>query len=203
MTNEDHRNAEFALGVPPDRTSDSATETAEAEVTVAFIVTHADGTTTKGPLFEFGPRAFETQFLLGPGHFENVAQFQALGINAKTSPLFDSFKDNGDRFDPRFSLDSVSANIKLGTLEPGDTVSYVYQLTAEGTTHGGEQGFVAFLGDPFGLDIVTGNLVPSATAVPGTAVPEPATWVLLMVGLGCVVGLAHRRATRQPGSAAL
>ena len=44
-------------------------------------------------------------------------------------------------------------NIKLGTLEPGDTVSYVYQLTAEGTTHGGEQGFVAFLGDPFGEDV--------------------------------------------------
>ena len=47
----------------------------------------------------------------------------------------------------------MSTDVKLGTLQPGDTVSYVYQLTAQGTTHGGEQGYVAFLGDPFGLDV--------------------------------------------------
>ena len=55
----------------------------------------------------------------------------------------------------------MSTNIKLGTLQPGDTVSYVYQLTAQGTTHGGEQGYVAFLGDPFGLDVTSGNLILS------------------------------------------
>ena len=58
----------------------------------------------------------------------------------------------------------MSADIKLGTLQPGDTVSYVYQLTAQGTTHGGEQGYVAFLGDPFGSDVTSGNLVLSTAS---------------------------------------
>ena len=98
---------------------------------------------------------------LGPGVFSNFADVQFLGVNNSTLSLFDSFKDNGDDFNPRFSLDSVSADIKLGTLQPGDTVSYVYQLTAQGTTHGGEQGYVAFLGDPFGSDVISGNLVLS------------------------------------------
>ena len=100
-------------------------------------------------------------FVLGPGDFANFADVEFLGANNSTVSLFDSFKDNGDPFNPRFSLDSVTANIKLGTLQPGDTVSYVYQLTAQGTTHGGEQGYVAFLGDPFGSDVTSGNLVLS------------------------------------------
>jgi hypothetical protein len=48
-------------------------------------------------------------------------------------------------------------------------VSYVYQLTAQGTTHGFEQGYVAFLGDPFGSDVTSSNLVLSTSSV-----PEPA-----------------------------
>jgi hypothetical protein len=182
------------IGVPPDRTSDSATETAEAEVTVAFIVTHADGTTTKGPLFEFGLRAFETQFLLGPGHFENVAQFQALGINAKTLPLFDSFKDNGDDFNPRFSIDAVSTRVDFGTLQHGDTLDVVYQLTAVGTTGGGEEGFVAFLGDPFEVSGISDAFVVTAAPALAGSVPEPVTWLTMIFGFGLVGGIAARRA---------
>jgi hypothetical protein len=78
----------------------------------------------------------------------------------------------------------------LGTLQPGDTVSYVYQLTAQGTTNGGEQGYVAFLGDPFGLDVTSGNLVLSIASV-----PEPATGILSVIGLLCIVlVLGSRRA---------
>src|SRR5262249_61035047 len=119
---------------------------------------------------DVGVRTFERQLILGPGHFENFADVGFLGANNSTVDLFRSFKDNGDPFNPRFSLDSVTANVKLGTLQPGDTVSYVYQLTAQGTTHGAEQGYVAFLGDPFGLEVTSGNLILSTSSV---SVPEP------------------------------
>ena len=57
---------------------------------------------TKGPLFEFGLRAFERQLLLSPGVFENFADFEFIGVNNKTVHLFDLFKDNLDPSDPRF-----------------------------------------------------------------------------------------------------
>ncbi len=78
-------------------------------------------------------------------------------------------------------MDPVSTDIKLGTLQPGDTVSYVYQLTAQGTTNGGEQGYVAFLGDPFGSEVTKGNLILSAASV-----PVPAAWILSVIGLVCI-----------------
>jgi hypothetical protein len=180
------------IGVPPQRDSFSNTETAEAEVTLAAIITHPDSTISPGTTFEFGLRAFEDQFVSGPQLF-NVAAFQFIGINKNTIGLFDSFNQTGDDFNPRFNIDSVSTNVKIGTLEPGDTVSYVYKLTAEGTTNGGEQGFVAFLGDPSGADVISGNLIPTIGALPAAGVPEPSTWVLLIVGFGCVVGLYGRR----------
>ena len=175
------------IGVPPNRDSVSATETAEAKATLETTITHADSSTSPGGSFEFGLRTFERQLVLGPGVFENFADVGFLGANNSTVSLFNSFKDNGDRFNPRFSLDSVSTDIKLGTLQPGDTVSYIYKLAAQGTTHGFEQGYVAFLGDPFGLDVTSGNLILSATAV-----PEPAPWMLTMVGLGCIIGVLGR-----------
>ena len=58
----------------------------------------------------------------------------------------------------------------------------LFRSTAQGTTLGGEQGYVAFLGDPFGSDVTSGNLVLSTTSV-----PEPATWVLSVIGLLCIV----------------
>ncbi len=114
-----------------------------------------------------------------------------LSVNNNIPPLFDAEND-------RFFVDSVSTDIKLGTLQPGDTVSYVYQLTAQGTTHGGEQGYVAFLGDPFGSDVISDNLVLSTTSV---SVPEPATWILSVTGLVCiVVALGCRRGASTDGT---
>jgi hypothetical protein len=179
------------IGVPPNRDSVSATETAEAKATLESTIVHRDFSTSPGANFEFGLRTFERQLIIRPGDFENFADVGFLGANDSTVSLFKSFKDNGDAFNPRFSLDSVTADIKLGTLQPGDTVSYVYQLTAQGTTNGGEQGYVAFLGDPFGSDVISGNLVLSTSAV-----PEPASWVLSVIGLVCLVVVlgGHRAA---------
>jgi hypothetical protein len=178
------------IGVPPNRDSVSATETAQAEATLTATIIQPDGTTSRGASFEFGLRTFERQLTIRPGDFANFADVGFLGANNSTVDLFKSFKDNGDRFNPRFSLDAVTANVKLGTLQPGDTVSYVYQLTAQGTTNGGEQGYVAFLGDPFGVDRVSGNLILSTTAV-----PEPATWTLSVIALAFVItALRVRRA---------
>jgi hypothetical protein len=121
--------------------------------------------------------------------FENFADVEFLGANNSTVDLFQSFKDNGSDSNPRFSIDSVSTDVKLGTLQPGDTVSYVYQLTAQGTTHGGEHGYVAFLGDPFGLDLTQGNLILTTTPV-----PEPTTCILTAVALTyLVIPLARRQ----------
>jgi hypothetical protein len=172
------------IGVPPNRDSISATETAEAKATLSATIVHPDLSTSPGASFQFGLRAFEQQLIIGPGSFANFADVKFLGASASTVDLFNSFKDNGDRFNPRFSLDSVTANVKLGTLQPGDTVSYVYQLTADGTTHGAEQGYVAFLGDPFGSDVTSGNLILSLESI-----PEPATWVLSVIGLACIVAV--------------
>ena len=38
-------------------------------------------------------------------------------------------------------IDSTSAVVDLGLLHTGDTLAYVYTLTAEGTTHGFERGY--------------------------------------------------------------
>ena len=169
--------------MPPNRDSVSATETAEAKATLESTIVHRDFSTSPGASFEFGLRTFERQLIIRPGDFENFADVGFLGANNSTVSLFKSFKDNGDAFNPRFSLDSVTADIKLGTLQPGDTVSYVYQLTAQGTTHGSEQGYVAFLGDPFGSDVISDNLVLQHLG----AVPEPTSWMLSVIGLAWIV----------------
>jgi hypothetical protein len=185
------------IGVPPERDSISATETAEAEATLAVTIVHPDSSTSPGRNFEFGLRTFERQLILSPGVFENFADVGFLGLNSSTVSLFDSFKDNADPFNPRFTIDAVSPNVSLGILEPGDTMSYIYQLTAEGTTHGGEQGYVAFLGDPFGADVVGDNLVLIATPVSANSVSEPDAWALSVVALGSIIGVLGRSSSRQ------
>lgn len=163
------------MGVAPNRSGPSATETAEASAKVDTVITHSDGTFSKGGSFEFGLRAFETQLPLSPGVFANFADVKFLGDGA----LFGSLQFNGDQFEPRWFVDSVSTDVKLGTLHTGDTLAYIYTLTAQGTTHGGEHGYFAFLGDPFGVKIVGGNLTPEVTL----AVPEPGSMALLLAGL--------------------
>src|SRR5262249_24595290 len=106
------------IGVPPDRNSVSATETAEAKATLSATIIHPDFSTSPGASFEFGLRALERQLVLHPGVFENFADVGFIGASNSTVSLFNSFKDNGDPFNPRFSLDSVSTNVALGTLQP-------------------------------------------------------------------------------------
>jgi PEP-CTERM motif len=177
--------------VPEATTFRGITETAEAEATMAFIVTHADGSTTKFTPFEFGMRVFEQQVLSGAQVF-NVVDHEFIGANAATLPLFNSFHDNGDGSNPRLFIDAVSIDIALPDLLPGDTLDTIYQLAAKGTTNGGEQGFIAFLGDPFEVDGSSGGFT-FETTTPTASVPEPATWVLMIVGFGVVAGLAGRR----------
>jgi PEP-CTERM motif len=183
------------IGVPPNLTHPSATETASAIAMVTSVITHPDGTFSRGADFEFGLKAFELQAPLGPSNFANagVIDFVDVGTGFPTVDLFKTLRDNfvaGEHnFTPQWTIDSVSTSVKLGTLKTGDIVSYVYTLSAQGTTRGGEQGYDAFLGDPFGVDIVSGNLVPEVTL----SVPEPETALLLLAGL---CGLGWRRRAR-------
>lgn len=167
------------LGVPPNRDNPSFTETAEARANVDTVITHADGTFSKGGSFEFGLREFETQIPDGAGTFLNFADVDLLGAD-KNAPLFNTLRPN---FVGAFNIDSVSTDVRLGTLHKGDTLAYVYTLTAEGTTHGFERGYDAFLGDPFGVDVVGDNL--SATVALADS-PEASTFFLMLLGLAGV-----------------
>src|SRR5262249_27055457 len=130
------------IGVAPMRDAQSATETAQAVARVSAVITHADGSFSNGGRFEFGLRAFERQLASG-AQFINFGDVDLIGSNAS---LFGSLRFNGNESEPGWTLDSVSTAVKLATLREGDTLSYVYTLTAEGTTHGFEHGYLAFLG---------------------------------------------------------
>ena len=173
------------IGVPPNRDNPSFTETAEARANVDTVITHADGTFTKGGSFEFGLREFETQIPDGTGTFLNFDDVDVLGTD---SSLFATLRPN---FVGAWNIDSVSTDVKLGVLNQGDTLSYVYTLTAEGTTHGFERGYDAFLGDPFGAEIVGDNL---SVTVAAADTPEPATWALMLSGLAGLFAWARARA---------
>jgi PEP-CTERM motif len=189
-------------GIPPNRDNPSSTETAQAVAKVDTVITHPDGTFSKGGSFEYGLREFETQLPNQGGGFGflNFADVDFLGAGGSLLPLLQEDSDFPQsrvrfRFDTTFVTD-----VDLGLLNTGDTLAYVYTLTAEGTTHGFERGYDAFIGDPFGLNVVTDNLsvTVALAGAPGASVPEPSTWVLLIAGFGSIVGLAYRRAIRQP-----
>ncbi len=68
------------FGVPPNRDNPSATETAEAIARVDTVITHPDGTFSKGGSFEFGLKEFETQIPGVPGgSLLNFAEVQTIG----------------------------------------------------------------------------------------------------------------------------
>jgi hypothetical protein len=165
------------LGVPPRRTGQSKTETAEARAEVDSVITHPDGTMAQG-LFQFGLREFEIQTPSGKDIL-NLADKQIL---ESPNPLVFTpvLRFNGDDFNPSYTLDPVALDLDLGVIQAGDTMSWVYMLTAQGTTHGFERGYFAFLGDPFGDDVVTGNL--TQTIREGAAVPEASSSTLMLLG---------------------
>jgi hypothetical protein len=175
------------LGVPPRRTGTSASETAEADARVDMVITHPDGTMLQG-LFEFGIQEFEIQVPSG----KDLLNLADKRILAHPSPLVFTpvLHFNGDDFNPSYTLDPVALDLDLGVIQAGDTMSWVYTLTAKGTTHGFERGYFAFLGDPFGGELTTGNLSESTSAL--TAVPEPSAVPLFLLGLAALL-LRHRR----------
>src|ERR1700722_13551668 len=176
-------------GIPPNRDNPSSTETAQAVAKVDTVITHPDGTFSRGDSFEYGLREFETQIPNQGGGFGflNFADVDFLGAGGSLLPLLrEDFSGGRVRF--RFDTTFVT-DVDLGLLHSGDTLSYVYTLTAEGTTHGFERGYDAFLGDPFGVDVVTNNLsvTVALAGAPSTSVPELSTWAMMVIGL---VGLA-------------
>jgi len=177
------------IGVPPNRDNPSFTETAEATARVDTVITHADGTFSKGGSFEFGLREFETQIPDGTGTFLNFSDVDLIG---EDGPLFKTLRPN---FVGAWNIDAVSADVKLGVLHTGDTLAYVYTLTAQGTTHGFERGYDAFLGDPFGVQTVADNLSATVALEDQGSVPEPGTSALMLVGISGLL-LRRLRATR-------
>ena len=171
-------------GVAPMRARENKIETALAQVDLTTVIHRADHSVEAGGTFEFGMHADEYQILLGPNTFANFADITFVG-SPPSAPHF--FDDPGT---PTWVLDAFSKDLVLGTLDPGDTLTYTYQIVVRGRTNGAERGFFAFVGDPFGADVVGANLV--ATIAPAIApVPEPPLWALLVAGLG--VGARCRR----------
>jgi hypothetical protein len=169
------------LDVPPRRTGVSATETAQAEARVDAVITHADGTMVQG-VFEYGLREFEVQVPSG----KDLLNLADKRILEQPNPLVFTpvLTFNGDDFNPSYSLSPVSFDLDLGVIQPGDTMSWVYTLTAQGTTHGFERGYFAFVGDPLGAEPTPGNLVETIGAPIGasTDAPEAGTSALLLLG---------------------
>ncbi|HTO44405.1 MAG TPA: PEP-CTERM sorting domain-containing protein [Burkholderiales bacterium] len=168
------------LGVPPRRSGPSATETAEAVARVDTVITHPDGSMLQG-VFEFGLREFETQVPSG-SDLLNLADKQIL---EQPNPLVFTpvLHFNGDDFNPSYTLDPVTLDLDLGVIQAGDTMSWVYTLTAQGTTHGFERGYFAFLGDPFGGDVITDNLRETIDPTVPATVPEASSLSLTLLGL--------------------
>jgi hypothetical protein len=177
------------LGVPPRRSSPSDTETANAGAFLDSLITHPDGTISKGGSLDFGMSLGEVQVASGMDLL-NLADLELLGQTGKfaKAPRF-----NGDDFNPSYIIDAVSIDVDLGTLHKGDIMSYVYTLTAAGTTHGFERGYFAFVGDPFGGELISDNLGVTVRLVDEATTPEASTSALLLLGFaGLLAWHRHR-----------
>jgi hypothetical protein len=143
---------------------------------VDSVVTHPDGSVSHG-IFQFGLREFERQIPSG----KDLLNLADLRLLEQPSPLQFTpvLNFSGDDFNPIYTLDPVSLDLDLGVVQPGDTASWVYTLTAQGTTHGFERGYFSFLGDPFSGQVGAGNLTERFVS----SVPEPSTSSNLLLGL--------------------
>jgi hypothetical protein len=174
------------IGVPPNRTGPSDTESALTQVDLAVVINRADGTLEHGGDFTFGLKVREQQLpliVVGTNPVPLVNNFAVVEpFSTGRLPIdpFRTFTDNGSSSTPKYTIDNLTFVQALGTLHPGDILSYVYTLTAEGTTHGAEQGFLAFVGDPLDLIASGGGFEVSANVA---AVPEPASWMLSLLGM--------------------
>jgi hypothetical protein len=167
------------LGVPPRQTVISKTETAQAIGSLVRSITHPD-LTIEGGHIEFGLSESELQIPSGPDlvNIGTVTVIGSTGSFTQQAPRF-----TGDDFNPSYTLDSFSGDVDLGVMHTGDILSYVYTLTAEGTTHGFERGYFAFLGDPFGANLIGDNLTVTVTPVGAADAPEATTSLLMLSGL--------------------
>jgi hypothetical protein len=173
------------FGVPPQRSAVNAIETALAEVQLTASIRHADGSIDPAAGLDLGMHIDEFQLFLAPGHLENFADVTFIG-NVGNAFTFD-----GDEFDRLATLAPGSRNVSIGTLQPGDSYTYTYQLTVRGRTAGAERGFQAFVGDPFSATFTADGLEPTFSLA---AVPEPGTDALLLAGLGALAAVLRRRA---------
>lgn len=166
------------LGVPPRRSGPSATETAEAKAEVDTVITHPDGSIVRG-IFEYGIREFETQVPSGTDLLNLVDK----EILEHPNPLVFTLPSGSTAMTSIrvIPFDPVALDLDLGVIQAGDIMSWVYTLTAQGTTHGFERGYYAFLGDPFGGEVVTDNLRETIGAA-FTGAPEMNTSALLLLG---------------------
>jgi hypothetical protein len=129
---------------------------------------------------------FEEQIPSGPDLL-NLGSVKLLG---QTGQFAKSVKFNGDDFNPSYTIDPLLFDVILPQVRTGDTMSWVYTLTAQGTTHGFERGYDAFIGDPFGVDVIRDNL---AFTVAPANVPEPRPSSLMLFGfVGLLVWRWHK-----------
>lgn len=186
------------FGAGPARSRPSDTETAQATATVNTFITRADGSSRQALAFDYGIETHEVQFARpGTGFISN--EVVAFGIGDTDDARIER---GGSNFSPIFTLPAFSADVRLGTLSVGDELTYTYTLQARGTTNAGERGYHAFIGDPFGVETVSGNLRSRITladpgAGPGPApgpvqVPVPSTAWLLVAGLALLLGRPRR-----------
>ncbi len=180
------------FGAAPARSRPNSAETAQAIATLTTFITRANGNTSEVLSFDYGMEVHEEQLPRpGTGFFSNTVVASGLG------QALDSKIEEGEisSIYPIFTLPAFSGDVLLGTLDLGDELTYVYTLQARGTTNAGERGYHAFIGDPFGVDVVDGNL--RSTIELAGVVPEPGTWALGLIG----ITLLAWRLTHRPGAA--
>jgi hypothetical protein len=171
------------IGVSPNRDGPNKTERAYALVRLTSFVVHGDGSRSETGGFELGLSVDEYQIPLGPGIYENYADLTLTSTGFPLDvPLHFTYPD--DPYNPEWTLLALSGNKTIAALNYGDALVYQYSITATGSTRGGEHGYDAFIGDPFGVNVTGGGLVVNALPV-----PEPQEWLLLAAGL---VGLSLR-----------